>query len=42
VASFDEVELERQGYKLDRVGKIMFGTSTATPLNVDGYIEISN
>ncbi|HWW71595.1 MAG TPA: helix-turn-helix transcriptional regulator [Duganella sp.] len=34
-------DLGRQGYKLNRVGKIMFGTSTATPRNVDAYIEIS-
>jgi AraC-like DNA-binding protein len=34
-------DLARQGYKLDRVGKIMFGTSAATPHNVDAYIEIS-
>ncbi len=34
-------DLARQGYQLDRVGKIMFGTSTATPRNVDAYIEIS-
>jgi AraC-like DNA-binding protein len=36
-----KVDLARQGYKLDKVGKIMFGTSTATPRNVDAYIEIS-
>ena len=36
-----KLDLARQGYKLDRVGKIMFGTSTATPRNVDAYIEIS-
>lgn len=34
-------DLARQGYKLDKVAKIMFGTSTATPRNVDAYIEIS-
>jgi AraC-like DNA-binding protein len=34
-------DLGRQGYKLDRVGKIMFGTTIVTPRNVDGYIEIS-
>jgi AraC-like DNA-binding protein len=34
-------DLARQGYKLDKVGKIMFGTSAATPRNVDVYIEIS-
>jgi AraC-like DNA-binding protein len=34
-------DLGRQGYKLDRVGKIMFVTSVATPRNVDAYIEIS-
>jgi AraC-like DNA-binding protein len=36
-----KLDLARQGYKLDKVAKIMFGTSTATPRNVDGYIEIS-
>jgi AraC-like DNA-binding protein len=36
-----KVDLARQGYKLDKVGKIMFGTSTATPRNVDANIEIS-
>jgi AraC-like DNA-binding protein len=34
-------DLTQQSYKLDKVGKIMFGTSTATPHNVDDYIEIS-
>ena len=34
-------DLGRQSYKLDRVGKIMFGTTAATPRNVDVSIEIS-
>jgi AraC-like DNA-binding protein len=34
-------DLARQDYKLDKVAKILFGTSMATPRNVDGYIEIS-
>ena len=34
-------DLARQGYKLDKVGKIMFGASAATPRNVDVDIEIS-
>lgn len=34
-------DLARQSYKLDRVGRILFGTSTTTPRNVDAYIEIS-
>ncbi|CAN7304082.1 helix-turn-helix domain-containing protein [Pseudoduganella sp. LjRoot289] len=34
-------DLGRQSYKLDKVGKILFGTSAATPHNVDVYIEIS-
>ena len=34
-------DLGGQGYKLDRVGKIMFGTTAATPRNVDAFIEIS-
>jgi AraC-like DNA-binding protein len=36
-----KLDLARQGYQLDRVGKIMFGTSAATPRDVDAYIEIS-
>jgi AraC-like DNA-binding protein len=36
-----KLDLARQGYKLDKVAKILFGTSAATPRNVDGYIEIS-
>ena len=36
-----KLDLARQGYKLDKVAKILFGTSMATPRNVDGYIEIS-
>lgn len=34
-------DLARQDYELDRVGKILFGTSADTPRNVDGYIEVS-
>jgi AraC-like DNA-binding protein len=34
-------DLGRQSYKLDKVGKILFGTSAATPHNVDVSIEIS-
>jgi len=34
-------DLGRQGYKLDRVGKVMFATTVATPRNVDAYFEIS-
>jgi AraC-like DNA-binding protein len=34
-------DLGRQVFKLDRVGKIMFGTAAATPRDVDVYIEIS-
>ncbi|WP_156650890.1 helix-turn-helix transcriptional regulator [Massilia sp. Root133] len=36
-----KLDLARQGYELDKVAKILFGTSMATPRNVDGYIEIS-
>jgi AraC-like DNA-binding protein len=36
-----KLDLARQGYKLDKIGKIMFGTSSATPRNVDAYMEIS-
>ncbi|WP_157200823.1 AraC family transcriptional regulator [Massilia sp. Root351] len=34
-------DLAHQGYRLDRVARILFGTSSATPHNVDTYIEIS-
>jgi AraC-like DNA-binding protein len=34
-------DLARQAYRLDKVGKIMFGTSAVTPRNVDSYVEIS-
>jgi AraC-like DNA-binding protein len=34
-------DLARQAYKLDKVGKILFGTSITTPRNVDAYAEIS-
>jgi len=34
-------DLALQAYRLDKVGKIMFGTSTVTPRNVDAYVEIS-
>jgi AraC-like DNA-binding protein len=34
-------DMGRQVFKLDRVGKIMFGTAAVTPRDVDVYIEIS-
>jgi AraC-like DNA-binding protein len=34
-------DLARQSYKLDKVGKILFGTSITTPHNVDAHVEIS-
>jgi len=34
-------DMGRQVFKLDRVGKIMFGTAAATPRDVDVNIEIS-
>lgn len=34
-------DLARQGYTLDKVAKLLFGTSAATPRNVDGYLDIS-
>jgi AraC-like DNA-binding protein len=34
-------ELALQGYKLEKVGQILFGTSSTTPHNVDGHVEIS-
>jgi AraC-like DNA-binding protein len=36
-----KLDLARQSYQLDKVGKIMFGTSSVTPRNVDAYMEIS-
>ena len=36
-----KLDVARQGYKLDKVAKIMFATSTVTPHNVDAHIEIS-
>lgn len=36
-----KMDLAHQSYNLGKVGKIMFGTSTATPRNVDAYIEVS-
>ncbi len=34
-------DLGHQGYTLDSVGKVMFGSTAATPHNVDAYLEIS-
>ena len=34
-------DLSRQRYKLERVAKIGFGTSSQSPRNVDSYVEIS-
>jgi AraC-like DNA-binding protein len=36
-----KLDLARQGYKLDKVAKILFGSTASTPHNVDAYIEIS-
>ena len=36
-----KLDLARQGYVLDRVAKVMFSTSAATPHNVDTHVEIS-
>ena len=33
-------DLALQAYRLDKVGKIMFGTSAVTPRNVASYVEI--
>ncbi|CAN7359894.1 AraC family transcriptional regulator [Pseudoduganella sp. LjRoot289] len=40
---FDQLKLDRsdQGYTLDRVAKIVFGTSAHGRRNVDSYLEIS-
>ena len=36
-----KLDLASQGYELDKVAKIMFLPSAATPHNVDAYVEIS-
>ena len=36
-----KLDLSRQGYKLDKVSKIVFGNSPRTAHNVDSYLEIS-
>jgi AraC-like DNA-binding protein len=36
-----KVDLSQQAYKLDRVAKILFGTSGASPHNVESYLEVS-
>ena len=36
-----KLDLSRQGYKLDKVSKIVFGNSPRTPHNVDSYLEIN-
>ncbi|CAN7735590.1 helix-turn-helix domain-containing protein [Duganella sp. LjRoot269] len=36
-----KLDVVRQGYELDKVAKIMFGSSAASPHNVDTHIEIS-
>jgi len=37
-----KLDLTRQGCKLDKVGKVLFGSTSATPLNVDAHVEISD
>ncbi|WP_395408444.1 helix-turn-helix domain-containing protein [Pseudoduganella sp. UC29_106] len=36
-----KLDLSRQGYKLDKVSKIVFGNSPRTAHNVDSYLEIN-
>ncbi|SFV09071.1 helix-turn-helix domain-containing protein [Pseudoduganella namucuonensis] len=36
------LDLSQQGYILNKVAKIVFGTGSATPRNVDSYVEISD
>jgi AraC-like DNA-binding protein len=36
-----KLDLSHQGYTLDKVAKVVFGTSATTPRNVDSYLEIS-
>ncbi|HEY0586950.1 MAG TPA: helix-turn-helix domain-containing protein [Pseudoduganella sp.] len=35
------LNLSHQGYKLDKVAKFVFGTSSQSPHNVDSYLDIS-
>lgn len=36
-----KLDLSYQGYELNKVSKIMFGTSSQSPHNVDSYLDIS-
>ena len=37
-----KLDLSHQGYTLDKVAKVVFGTSAHSPRNVDSYLEISD
>jgi AraC-like DNA-binding protein len=37
-----KVDVTSQGYSLDKVGKLAFGTTSQSPFNVDSHVEISN
>ena len=36
-----KLDLSHQGYELNKVSKLMFGTSSQSPMNVDSYLDIS-
>jgi AraC-like DNA-binding protein len=37
-----KVDVTSQGYSLDKVGKLSFGTTSQSPYNIDSHVEISN
>jgi len=37
-----KVDVTSQGYSLDKVGTMTFGTSSQSPYNIDSHVEISN
>jgi AraC-like DNA-binding protein len=37
-----KVDVTSQGYALDKVGKLAFGTTSQSPYNIDSHVEISN
>jgi AraC-like DNA-binding protein len=40
--SLMKVDVTSQGYALDKVGKLAFGTTSQSPFDVDSHVEISN
>ena len=37
-----KVDVTSQGYSLDKVGKLAFGSTSQSPYNIDSHVEISN